>query len=45
MDNLKARSNPKIKVVVRKRPISEKEIEKSDMDIIEKRNLTNIVIK
>jgi len=42
MDN---KEDVKIKVVVRKRPQCQKEIEKSDIDIIEKRSKVNIVVK
>jgi len=35
----------KIKVIVRKRPINKKEIQKNDIDIIETRNLKTIVAK
>ena len=35
----------RIKVVVRKRPLCQKEIEKNDIDIIEKKSPTNIIVK
>jgi len=36
---------PKIRVVVRKRPINKKEISKSDMDIIETKGTQTIIVK
>ena len=42
---MECNDNIKIKVVVRKRPLSQKEIEKNDIDIIEKRTRENIVVK
>ena len=36
---------PKICVVVRKRPISKKELQKNDFDILEKRSSQTIVAK
>jgi len=35
---------PKIRVVVRKRPISQKEIESNDSDIIQKRENQTIIV-
>jgi hypothetical protein len=35
----------KIRVVVRKRPISKKEIQKNDIDIVEKRGAKGLVLK
>ncbi len=35
----------KIRVIVRKRPINKKEIQKNDIDIIEARNLKTLVAK
>lgn len=36
---------PRINVVVRKRPMSDKEEKKNDIDIVERKNDTNIVVK
>jgi hypothetical protein len=36
---------PRINVVVRKRPINEREEKKSDYDIVERRDGTHIVVK
>jgi hypothetical protein len=36
---------PKIRVVIRKRPANKKEITKGDIDIIETRNSTTMVVK
>jgi len=36
---------PKIRVVVRKRPMNKKEISKSDMDIIETKASQTIIVK
>jgi hypothetical protein len=36
---------PKIRVVVRKRPASKKEIQKNDIDIIETRGSQTLVVK
>jgi hypothetical protein len=36
---------PKIRVVVRKRPTSKKEIQKNDIDIIETRESNTVVVK
>ena len=36
---------PKIRVVVRKRPMNKKEIAKNDMDIIETENDKTIIVK
>lgn len=36
---------PKIRVVVRKRPMNKKEIAKSDMDIIETKGEKTIIVK
>ncbi len=36
---------PKIRVVVRKRPMNKKEITKSDMDIIETKGNQTIIVK
>lgn len=36
---------PKIRVVVRKRPMNKKEITKSDMDIIETKAAQTIIVK
>ena len=36
---------PKIRVVVRKRPMNKKEITKSDMDIIETKGSQTIIVK
>ena len=40
-----AREAPKICVVVRKRPLSKKEIQKNDPDIVEERDANSIVVK
>lgn len=40
-----SRDVPKICVVVRKRPLSKKEIQKNDPDILEKRDANTIVAK
>ena len=39
------RDIPKIRVVVRKRPMNKKEIAKSDMDIIETKGGQTIIVK
>jgi hypothetical protein len=36
---------PRIRVVVRKRPANKKEVSKGDIDIIETRNSTTMVVK
>jgi hypothetical protein len=36
---------PKIRVVVRKRPLTSKELKKSDTDILEVRSMQNLVVK
>jgi hypothetical protein len=36
---------PKIRVIVRKRPASKKEIQKGDIDIIESRSSQTLVVK
>ena len=36
---------PKIRVIVRKRPASKKEIQKGDIDIIESRSSKTLVVK
>jgi len=38
-------SVPKIRVVVRKRPLNKREINKSEMDIIDIRNGNSVVVK
>jgi hypothetical protein len=38
-------NTPKIKVVIRKRPISAKEIQKSDMDIVDIRGPQTVVLR
>jgi len=38
-------SIPKIRVVVRKRPLNKKEISKSEMDIIDIRNGNSVIVK
>lgn len=43
--NLKHKEIPKIRVIVRKRPCSKKEIQKNDIDIIEKRGNNTIIVK
>ena len=39
------RDPPRIKVVVRKRPLSDREEKKNDIDIVEKKGETCIVVK
>jgi hypothetical protein len=36
---------PKIRVVVRKRPLTSKELKKNDSDILEVRGASNLVVK
>lgn len=36
---------PKIRVAVRKRPLSRKELSRNDLDIIEVKNLQSLVVK
>jgi hypothetical protein len=36
---------PRIKVIVRKRPLSNKELKKADIDIVEKRSKDVIIVK
>ncbi len=36
---------PRIKVVVRKRPLNPKEIKKGDIDIVERRDHDTIIVK
>jgi hypothetical protein len=36
---------PRINVVVRIRPMSEREMKKSDIDIVDRKNNTHIVVK
>jgi len=36
---------PKIRVVVRKRPLTSKELKKNDTDILEVRGMQNLVVK
>jgi hypothetical protein len=38
-------SIPKIRVVVRKRPLNKKEAQRSEMDIIEIRNNNTVIVK
>jgi hypothetical protein len=38
-------SIPKIRVVVRKRPLNKREISKSEMDIIDIRNGNSVIVK
>ena len=45
MEPIKHKAHQRIKVVVRKRPINQKEIEKNDFDIIEKISDTHIAVK
>ena len=43
--NAESKDGMKIRVVVRKRPISKKEIQKNDIDIVEKRGTKGLVLK
>ena len=45
MENENAKKIPKIRVCVRKRPPSKKEIEKNDIDILETKNETSLIVK
>jgi hypothetical protein len=36
---------PRINVVVRKRPLSERELKKNDFDIVDKRDEIHIIVK
>jgi len=38
-------SSPKIKVVIRKRPLSKKEINQKEMDIIEVVNKVSVIVR
>jgi hypothetical protein len=40
-----SRDIPKIRVIVRKRPLSKKELIKNEMDIIEMRTSSSVVVK
>jgi hypothetical protein len=40
-----SRDLPKIRVIVRKRPLGKKELLKNEMDIIEMRNSNTVVVK
>jgi hypothetical protein len=40
-----AKETPKIRVVVRKRPIFKKEVLRNDIDILEKRTDSTVVVK
>ncbi len=40
-----SRDIPKIRVIVRKRPIGKKELLKSEMDIIEMRSSNSVIVK
>ena len=39
------RDIPKIRVIVRKRPLVKKELQKNEMDIIEMRNSNTVIVK
>ena len=45
MENENTKKIPKIRVCVRKRPPSKKEIEKNDIDILETKSETSLVVK
>lgn len=48
MENQTAKGNqepPKIRVVVRKRPLTSKELKKADTDILEVRSGSHLVVK
>lgn len=45
MENQRAGEPPKIRVVVRKRPLTSKELRKADTDILEVRSLQHLVVK
>lgn len=40
-----SRELPKIRVIVRKRPLGKKELLKNEMDIIEMRNSNTVIVK
>lgn len=45
MEDKKNENLPKIRVAVRKRPMSKKEIQKNDIDIIESKGNNTVVVK
>jgi len=45
MDKRNSNEPPKIRVVVRKRPLTQKEMNRQDTDIIEIRSEQNMVVK
>ncbi len=45
MEGGATRELPKICVVVRKRPMSKKELQKNDIDIVERRGARTMVVK
>ena len=45
MNNRKIKEIPKIRVAVRKRPLNNKEVQKNDIDIIETKESTNVIVK
>lgn len=45
MEEKKIDNLPKIRVAVRKRPMSKKEIQKNDIDIIESKGNNTVIVK
>ena len=45
LENPTRDNTPKIRVVIRKRPLNKKEIQRNDIDIIEKRGPQTVVVK
>jgi hypothetical protein len=45
LENPNRDSTPKIRVVIRKRPLNKREIQRSEVDIIEKRGPQTVVVK
>jgi hypothetical protein len=43
--NMKGQEPPKIRVVVRKRPLTSKELKKNDTDVLEVRGPQHLVVK
>lgn len=45
LENPTRDKTPKIRVVIRKRPLNKKELQKNEIDIIENRGPQNVIVK
>ena len=45
LENPTKDSTPKIRVVIRKRPLNKREIQRNEIDIIEKRGPQTVIVK